>query len=87
MSHKVFCKSLLLLFFITCISFGQTIKVACVGNSVTYGAGIKDRELNSYPKKLQNLLGDSYQVANLGFSGATLLKNGHKYCYYSLRIK
>jgi sialate O-acetylesterase len=78
MSHKVFCKSLLLLFFITCISFGQTIKVACVGNSVTYGAGIKDRELNSYPKQLQNLLGDSYQVANFGFSGATLLKNGHK---------
>ena len=54
MSHNFFDRSLFLLFFITCISFGQTIKVACVGNFVTYGAGIKDRELNSYPKQLQN---------------------------------
>ncbi len=27
----------------------QKIKVACVGNSVTYGHGIEDREKNSYP--------------------------------------
>lgn len=71
-------KNLFLLLFFTSISFGQSIKVACVGNSVTYGAGIKDREVNSYPQQLQNLLGDSYKVANFGFSGATLLKNGHK---------
>lgn len=56
----------------------QEIKVACVGNSVTYGAGIKDRATNSYPAQLQNLLGSNYEVANFGYSGATLLKNGHK---------
>ncbi|WP_034044611.1 GDSL-type esterase/lipase family protein [Wocania ichthyoenteri] len=56
----------------------QKIKVACVGNSVTYGAGIKDRAVNSYPAQLKKLLGNNYQVANFGYSGATMLKNGHK---------
>ena len=31
---------------------GAPIKVACVGNSVTYGFGIEDREVNSYPAQL-----------------------------------
>ena len=56
----------------------QKIKVACVGNSVTYGAGIEKREVNSYPAQLQQLLGDKYEVSNFGHSGATMLKNGHK---------
>jgi len=60
------------------INYAQKIKVACVGNSVTYGAGIKDRAINSYPAQLQRLLGHNYTVQNFGFSGATLLKNGHK---------
>ena len=33
----------------------QTIKVACIGDSVTFGAGIENREENSYPVQLQNL--------------------------------
>ncbi|WOD42805.1 sialate O-acetylesterase [Hwangdonia lutea] len=56
----------------------QKTKVACVGNSVTYGAGIKDRDVNSYPAQLQKLLGSNYEVGNFGYSGATMLKNGHK---------
>jgi sialate O-acetylesterase len=60
------------------ISNAQKIKIACVGNSVTYGAGIKKRAINSYPAQLQQLLGNNYNVQNFGFSGATLLKNGHK---------
>jgi len=59
----------------------QKIKVACVGDSVTYGAGIADREENSYPKQLQALLGATYEVGNFGYSGATALKNGHKPYY------
>jgi len=59
-------------------SNAQKIKIACVGNSVTYGAGIKERAINSFPAQLQNLLGNSYNVQNFGFSGATLLKKGHK---------
>ena len=42
----------------------QKIKIACVGNSVTYGLGIKKRVENSYPTQLQQLLGNTYEVAN-----------------------
>ena len=57
---------------------GAPIKVACVGNSVTYGFGIEDREVNSYPAQLQRLLGDGYEVRNFGRSGATLSRRGHR---------
>ena len=60
------------------ISYAQTIKVACVGDSVTFGMGIENREQNCYPAQLQKLLGEPYEVANFGYSGATMLKNGHK---------
>ena len=36
----------------------QKVKVACVGNSITYGTGIQDREHYSYSVQLQKLLGD-----------------------------
>ena len=39
------------------MSQAQKIKVACVGNSVTYGYGIKNRETNCYPAQLQQMLG------------------------------
>lgn len=54
------------------------IKVACVGNSITYGYGIKDRDHQSYPAQLQQQLGSEWEVANFGHSGATLLKKGNK---------
>ena len=73
---KIFLACLLL--FVTISLQAQKIKVACVGNSVTYGAGIKDRSLNSYPAQLQQLLGTNYEIGNFGHSGATALKKGHK---------
>ena len=54
------------------------VKVACVGNSVTYGAGLADREHEAYPAQLQRLLGDEYEVRNFGHNGATLLSRGHR---------
>ena len=56
----------------------KKIKVACVGDSITFGSGIRDKVNNAYPSLLQKMLGEKYAVANFGFSGATLLKNGHK---------
>ncbi|MBI1374531.1 MAG: sialate O-acetylesterase [Phycisphaera sp.] len=53
-------------------------RVACVGDSITFGAGIKDREHNSYPAQLQAKLGDKWSVKNFGVNGATLLKHGDK---------
>lgn len=58
--------------------YNSKIRVACIGNSVTYGYGFKNRESDSYPAQLQKLLGEKYDVRNFGFNGATLLKKGHK---------
>ena len=44
------------------------IKVACVGDSTTYGHGIRNWPKNNYPAVLQNLLGDAYHVNNYGVS-------------------
>ena len=54
------------------------IKVSCVGNSITYGMRLDDRERESYPIRLQEMLGDRYEVGNFGKSGATLLRHGHR---------
>lgn len=56
--------------------YTQTIRVACIGDSITYGASIKNRIKNSYPAQLGRMLGDKWQVRNFGVSGATLLKKG-----------
>ncbi|MGE5521354.1 MAG: GDSL-type esterase/lipase family protein [Candidatus Dadabacteria bacterium] len=59
----------------------QPVKIACIGNSVTYGYGHKNPKLTSYPSQLQNLLGEKYLVNNFGHSGATLLRKGHNPYY------
>jgi len=56
----------------------QKIKVACVGNSVTYGYLLPDREQYAYPAQLEKMLGENYEVGNFGKSGATLLNKGHR---------
>ena len=55
----------------------DTVRVACVGDSITAGAGIRDRKMH-YPAQLGRLLGDGYEVKNFGNSGSTLLKKGDK---------
>ena len=44
------------------------IKVACIGDSITYGHGIRNWPENNYPALLQALLGDGYHVNNYGVS-------------------
>lgn len=70
--------SLLLLFLLLPLSARRIIKVACVGNSITYGTGVANREQKAYPVVLQRLLGKGYQVENFGKPGATLLRRGHR---------
>lgn len=54
------------------------VRVACVGDSITFGSGLADRAHMAYPAVLGRLLGPHYQIVNFGVSGATLLKNGNK---------
>lgn len=56
----------------------EKTKVACIGNSVTYGYGHKNPTETSYPTQLQKMLGEDYEVRNFGHSGATLLSKGHR---------
>lgn len=71
----------------------ERIRVACVGDSITYGYGIKDRDHASYPAILQSLLGDQYEVRNFGVSGATLIDRGTRpyseqdACHEALRFR
>lgn len=54
------------------------VKVACVGDSITWGSRVEEREKNAYPVVLGGLLGDGHDVRNFGVSGATLLRKGDK---------
>ena len=54
----------------------EKMRVACVGDSITFGACVADREKNCYPAVLGGLLGDKSDVRNFGVNGATLLRKG-----------
>ena len=51
------------------------IKVASVGDSITYGHGVSNWPKNNYPKVLQGLLGDDYHVNSYGVSGRAVHPN------------
>ncbi len=73
---KMFAGFLLLL--LAAMPCAAITKVACIGASITYGHGIDQRELNSFPAQLQQLLGKDYTVSNYGVSGTTLLRKGDR---------
>jgi lysophospholipase L1-like esterase len=56
----------------------EKVRVACVGDSITYGAAVDKRDENCYPAVLGRRLGGAYEVRNFGVSGATLLRKGDK---------
>ncbi|MBR4842010.1 MAG: hypothetical protein IK006_02795 [Bacteroidaceae bacterium] len=51
----------------------EPIRVACVGDSITYGHGIRDRLHDAYPGVLSTMLGEKYDVRNFGVSGTTTM--------------
>ncbi len=50
----------------------RTLRVACIGNSITIGSGGP----TAYPQQLGQRLGSHFNVRNFGVSGTTLLKHG-----------
>lgn len=50
------------------------VQVACVGDSITYGYKLKNRETDNYPKQLGALLGTKWKVQNYGVSSMTMLR-------------
>lgn len=57
---------------------GQNVRIACVGDSITYGAYLENRRENCYPAVLQRLLGEKYRVQNFGFNGSTVQSTGDR---------
>ena len=59
--------------FALCAAAAAEVRVACVGDSITYGYGLADRERESYPAQLQKMLDEKspgrYEVRNFGNSG------------------
>lgn len=76
--HRVLATILALTLTSSVLPATAQIRVACVGDSITYGATIHPFKGNSYPDQLQSLLGSNYAVGNLdssyGHSGTTMLK-------------
>ena len=64
-----------LLSFATAAAQMPRIRVACIGNSITIGYGLPDRN-SAYPQQLGRLLGKGYDVRNFGVGGRTMLKKG-----------
>lgn len=54
------------------------IRVACVGDSITYGNSLQNWFKNTYPLQLGKLLGDSYYVGNFGDSARTAMSTGDR---------
>ncbi len=74
-NHKLF--ALMLLALCAATTAQARVRVACMGNSITYGLTLADPATQSYPAVLQNMLGEKYEVGNFGHSGAAVLNRGH----------
>ncbi len=65
----------------------QPVKIACVGDSITYGLGVEQREKNSYPARLQQRMDKAapgkYEVRNFGVSSMTLMRGTGRKSYWN----
>lgn len=51
-------------------------RIACVGDSITFGHGVRGKTEETWEYYLNEILGDTYQVVNYGASGRTLQTEG-----------
>ena len=56
----------------------EQIKIACVGDSITYGHGTTGWPSNTYPAVLGELLGEKYHVNNYGVSSFAVQVNADR---------
>ena len=52
------------------------VRVACVGDSITFGTGLKDQAVEAYPARLAGMLGAKWDVRNFGVDGTTMVTKG-----------
>ena len=46
-------------------------RIACIGDSITRGAGLDDADTQSFPAVMAEILGPAYEVRNYGFNSRT----------------
>ena len=59
----------------------QKLRVACVGDELTFGTDVEDREDNCYPVQLQKYMEKAekkYRIGNFGVEGAAVQKKSKK---------
>ncbi|MGI6007772.1 MAG: GDSL-type esterase/lipase family protein [Ruminococcus sp.] len=56
----------------------RPVRIACVGDSITWGAYLEKRSRECYPARLQQYLGKTFLVKNFGVNSATVQKSGDK---------
>lgn len=71
---KILFLSFILISLISCSK--KQIRIVCVGDSITEGAGISMQNTSAYPAVLGQILGSNTQVLNAGRSATTLQKEG-----------
>ncbi len=67
----------------SCADQKEKVRIACIGDSITEGMGLKCQSQTSYPYKLNQMLGNDYIVQNCGRSATTLQKQGD-YSYWTV---
>jgi lysophospholipase L1-like esterase len=73
MNHAFLC--VVGIFLMSLVAFAQnSVRVACVGDSITYGDKLADRATQSYPAVLERLSQGRFTTGNFGVNGATALK-------------
>jgi len=63
------------------------VKIAFIGNSITYGLGIWNRKVNSFPGIIQVSLKNECVIGNFGVCSSTLLKNGYRSYRFTKKYK
>lgn len=79
MKKAVLGGAMLLFGMTSCVSKTTTLKplnVVCLGDSITYGHTLSNREKESYPSILRSMSKGVWTVMNYGVNGATVLNKG-----------
>lgn len=62
----------------TTASGAPRTRLACIGDSITFGYGLKSPFTDSYPAVLQGLMGEEWLVRNFGISARTMSQSGDR---------
>jgi lysophospholipase L1-like esterase len=73
--YKKITLSILLVLSFVASAGNDKIKVACIGDSITYGFRLKDPKQEAFPSQLQKMLGEKYKVRNFGVPGLGIYRH------------